>query len=144
MSNYIHYIVGCITVKSLTEGAPNHKLKWFLCRLAVASAQSIEARYQVENEDVVGAAPIGDAPTTSEWSTILLPSRVRLILEVWRYLYCDVIRWPLQWSNACDVPFFYLLYLVLIFLSCDVFVFSLLLYIVGNDKNKDYQSIGHL
>ena len=25
----------------------------------------------VENEDVVGAAPTGDAPTTSEWSTIL-------------------------------------------------------------------------
>ena len=24
----------------------------------------------VENEDVVGAAPTGDAPTTSEWSTI--------------------------------------------------------------------------
>ena len=24
----------------------------------------------VENEDVVGAAPVGDAPTTSEWSTL--------------------------------------------------------------------------
>ena len=41
--------------------------------------------FQVENEDVVGAAPTGDAPTTSEWSTILLPSKVRLILETWRY-----------------------------------------------------------
>ena len=41
----------------------------------------------VENEDVVGAAPTGDAPTTSEWSTILMPTQVRLILqvlEVWR------------------------------------------------------------
>ena len=38
----------------------------------------------VENEDVVGAAPTGDAPTTSEWSTILLPIMVRLILEIWR------------------------------------------------------------
>ena len=28
--------------------------------------QSIEARCYVENEDVVGAAPKGDAPTTSE------------------------------------------------------------------------------
>ena len=28
----------------------------------------------------------GDAPTTSEWSTILLPTKVWLILEVWRYL----------------------------------------------------------
>ena len=25
---------------------------------------------QVENEDVIGAAPTGDAPTTSEWSMI--------------------------------------------------------------------------
>ena len=33
-------------------------------------AQSIEARCLVENEDVVGAAPRGDAPTTPEWSTI--------------------------------------------------------------------------
>ena len=40
---------------------------------------------QVDNEDVVGAAPTGDAPTTSELSTILLPTKVRLILETWRY-----------------------------------------------------------
>ena len=50
--------------------------------LAVVFAQSIEARCQVENEDVVGAAPTGDAPTTSALSTILLPTKVRLILEV--------------------------------------------------------------
>ena len=37
---------------------------------------------QVENEDEVGAAPTGDAPTTSEWSKILLPTKVQLILEV--------------------------------------------------------------
>ena len=48
-------------------------------------AQSIEARCLVENEDVVGAAPTGDAPTTSELSTILLPTKVRLNLEVLRY-----------------------------------------------------------
>ena len=30
-----------------------------------------------------GAAPTGDAPTTPEWSTILLPNKVGLILEVW-------------------------------------------------------------
>ena len=34
--------------------------------LKVAFAQSIEARCLVESEDVVGAAPTGDAPTTSE------------------------------------------------------------------------------
>ena len=27
------------------------------------------------------------APTTSEWSTIKLPSKVRLVLETWRYSY---------------------------------------------------------
>ena len=43
----------------------------------------------IGNEDVVGAAPAGDAPTTSEWSSILLPSRVRLILENLRnFLWC--------------------------------------------------------
>ena len=36
---------------------------------------------------MVGAAPIGDAPTISEWSTILLPTKVRLILEVLRDIF---------------------------------------------------------
>ena len=49
-------------------------------------AESLEARCQVENEDVVGAAPTGDAPTTSEWSTILLSTKARLVLEILRYL----------------------------------------------------------
>ena len=34
---------------------------------------------------MVGAAPTGHAGTTSEWSTILLNSEVRLKLEVFRY-----------------------------------------------------------
>ena len=54
------------------------KLKWFSSRLAVVFAQYIEVRCLVENEDVVGAAPTGDAPTTSEWSTILLATKVHL------------------------------------------------------------------
>ena len=58
------------------------KLKCFLSPFAVVFAQSIEARCQVENEDVVGAAQTGNAPTTSELSIILLPIKVRLILEV--------------------------------------------------------------
>ena len=45
--------------------------------------ESIEARCWDENEDVVGAAPAGDAPTTSEWSTIL-PTKVPLVLEIWQ------------------------------------------------------------
>ena len=55
---------------------------------AVVFAQSIEARCLVENEDVFGAAPTGVALTKSEWSTILLPTIVQLILEVWRYFSC--------------------------------------------------------
>ena len=36
----------------------------------------------VDNEDVVGAAPTGYAPTTSELSIILLPTKVWLILKI--------------------------------------------------------------
>ena len=39
------------------------KPKYFSSRLPVVFAQSIEARCSVDNEDVVGAAPTGDAPT---------------------------------------------------------------------------------
>ena len=35
---------------------------------------------------VVGAAPTGATPTTSEWSTSLLPTKPHLILEAWWYL----------------------------------------------------------
>ena len=45
-------------------------------------AQSIETKCSVENEDVVGAAPTGDAPTTSEWSKTLFPTKVWLLLQV--------------------------------------------------------------
>ena len=50
------------------------KNQMFLSRLSVAFAQSIEAMCYVPNEGVDGAAPTGDAVTTSEWSTILLPT----------------------------------------------------------------------
>ena len=54
----------------------NHvsKLKWFSSRFAVVCAQSTEAKCYVDNEDVVGAAPTGDASNTSELSTISLPT----------------------------------------------------------------------
>ena len=58
------------------------QLKCFSCRPAVVFAQSIETRCYVENEEVAGAAPTGDAPTTSELSTNLMLLKVRLILEV--------------------------------------------------------------
>ena len=42
------------------------KLKYFLSHLAVVFVQNIEAMCQDEDENVVGAVPTGDAPTTSE------------------------------------------------------------------------------
>ena len=53
------------------------------CRLVLQLpfVQSIVAKYLVENEDVVGAAPIGDVQTE-----ILLLALVRQMLEVWRYI----------------------------------------------------------
>ena len=52
------------------------------------SSHNILKQCSVENEDWVRAAPTGDAPTTSEWSTISLPTQVHLILETWRYVIC--------------------------------------------------------
>ena len=72
-------------------------LKCFSSRLAVVFAQSIEVRFYVENEDVVGAGPTGDAHTPSECLTILLPIKVWLISEVWRYVMLHAIScciWP--------------------------------------------------
>ena len=54
------------------------KLKCFLSRLAVVFAQSTEARCLVENEHVIGAALTGNAPTSSEWSTTLQGSTLKL------------------------------------------------------------------
>ena len=56
--------------------------KYLSSRLIIVFAQSTEVRFLVEKEDVVGAAPTGDAPTTFEWSTNSLPIKVWLILEV--------------------------------------------------------------
>ena len=52
----------------------------------------------MKNEDVVGAAPTGGAPTTSEWWTIQLPTKVRLILDTWRYLFPG--RWGRWWGRG--------------------------------------------
>ena len=66
----------CRKISDIIKTHQIPKLKWFSSRLAVVFAQSLEARCQVENEDVVGAAPTCDAPTTSEWSIIWLPTKV--------------------------------------------------------------------
>ena len=38
--------------------------------LSLPNSLKPDVENEVENEDVVGAAPTGDAPITSEWSTI--------------------------------------------------------------------------
>ena len=72
-------------VSNISRTKSQHLRRFSYC-LAAFFAESLEARCQVENADVVGAEPRGDAPTTSEWSTILLPTKVHLILEILWYL----------------------------------------------------------
>ena len=57
------------------------KQKCSSSRLAVVFDQTIETRCSIVNEDAVVVEPTGDAPTASEWSTILLPTKVRLLLN---------------------------------------------------------------
>ena len=55
---------------------------------AIVFAQSIEAWCLVENEDdVVGAAPAGDASTTFEWPTVLYRPEVRKLLLFYFYFF---------------------------------------------------------
>ena len=92
-------------VKPLYKSHQIPKLKCFLSPLAVGFAQSIEARCYVENEDVVAAAPTGDAPTASELSTNLLPTRVRQLHCLLRCpefcTYASVNRFTLVQIMAC-------------------------------------------
>ena len=52
----------------------------------------------------LGAALTGAAPTTSEWSTILLPTKVPHILKVWQYMIHHfpglVIYHSVSWRNV--------------------------------------------
>ena len=61
--------------------------------ILVAFAQTVETRCSVENEDVVGAAPTGDAPTISEWWTFLLPTKVHRVLDFWEYALKCIYRY---------------------------------------------------
>ena len=74
--------------------------------------------HYVENEDVVGAAPKGDAPTISEWSTILLPTRMRLILEVSRYFYLTSSSSISGGILLINLRWLYILSISMIILSC--------------------------
>ena len=62
------------TIKPLNKMYKISKLNCFSSHLAIVLAQSIQSRCSVENEGVVGEAPTGYAPTTSEWWRVLVPS----------------------------------------------------------------------
>ena len=69
---------------SCTSRTKSQSLNVSCILLNLSSLNPLKPDVKDENEDGVGAAPTGDAPTTSELSTILLPTIVRLILEVLR------------------------------------------------------------
>ena len=74
---YDHY--SCVTWASqCLKSHSKWLLDWYIVLIFVFD-QSIEARCWVKNEDAVGTMQTSDAPTTSEWSTILLPNKVQLI-----------------------------------------------------------------
>ena len=72
------------------------KIKCFSSRFAVVIVQNIEAKCSVQNDDVDGAVPSGDAPTTSVWSTNLLPTKFPLILEIWRYFNEALVKYNIR------------------------------------------------
>ena len=58
-----------------------HQTSSIRCTKTKNFAQSTEARRYVENGDVVGAAPTGDASTKFEWSTNKMPIKVSVTLK---------------------------------------------------------------
>ena len=52
----------------------------------------------LSNYDVAWAAPTGDAPSTSDWSAIILPTTVRCILEFCRQWYANTLLYSYQYS----------------------------------------------
>ena len=89
----------------MTTGRP----RWwcFSSHLAVVFVQSIATKCKVKNDDVVGAAPTGDAPTTPEWSTSLWPPKLSFILDGWRYYVYMIFgeRLKLEKRLQCSYPF---------------------------------------
>ena len=60
-----------VTANRLYKAQQIQKLKFYSSRLAVVIARFIDVMCSVENKDVGGEAPTGDAPITSEESAIL-------------------------------------------------------------------------
>ena len=67
-----------------TGQATSHFLnQWWLVYWRIYA--SLKLNGLSKKEDIVGVAPTGDAPTTSEKSMILFPTKVHFISEVWGY-----------------------------------------------------------
>ena len=102
-----------LTIKPLIQGTSCPKTEMFLisscsclCPIHWSQVLSREWRCSWNRRGsnyicVVGAAPTGAAPTTSEWSTILLPAKVRPILEVWWYLWQVFSDDRIELSRCC-------------------------------------------
>ena len=56
------------------------------------------------NENVIGETLTGNASTTSEWSKILWPTNMHLILEVWQYVLTGYATPLLQDFWRCPIP----------------------------------------
>ena len=103
----------------------------FSSRLAVVFVQFIEARCLVENEEVVGAAPTGDAPTISEWPTLFCLQSVTCITGFKSvFIDNDCITWLPIGSCLC-----YVLADRVYFDDCDITYFILL---SSSNPNKYY------
>ena len=59
------------------------KLKFLSSGFAVVFVQSIDAKFLVENEDIVGASPVGAAPTTSQRLTSLFKDLSMMYRALW-------------------------------------------------------------
>ena len=68
MSNYDHYVKGMYRKISNIRPTKSQSLNDSRFVMALQFPKPLKPSYQVEIEEVVGAAPTGDALTTSEWS----------------------------------------------------------------------------
>ena len=72
---------------------PNPNVSRLVWQLSLPNP--LKSGIRVENENVFGAVPTDDAPTSSERSTILLPTKVRRldVIDVLRYIDTYNIFW---------------------------------------------------